>query len=122
MNQKQAKELLPFITAFAEGKEIEWFDGIKWVSLPNPNWENLYTPIVRIKPEPKYIPFTFEDAEFLIGKLIKDKHTNSIFIIIGVNAVGIMITIDNYISFKNLLENYTFLDGSPCGKIENGEA
>jgi hypothetical protein len=54
MTPERAKELLPIIQAFAEGKTIEcnhYIDNI-WVSVSNPSWvEGCH---YRIKPEPVY--------------------------------------------------------------------
>ena len=55
MNRENAKKLLPIITAFAEGKVIEWKnrDGV-WVAVDSPGFS--YNPKnYRIKPEPKEI-------------------------------------------------------------------
>ncbi len=56
MNRNQAKQLLPIIQAFAEGKEIQQTDGYDWYDLDDPDFianSNSY----RIKPESKYRPF-----------------------------------------------------------------
>lgn len=56
MNRNQAKELLPILQAFAEGKEIEsrvkdkWYRVLEICNETNPQ-------DYRIKPEPKYRPF-----------------------------------------------------------------
>lgn len=52
MNREQAKKLLPLITAFAEGKEIQYKgDKGEWIQTNNPQW-TLYAIEFRIKPEP----------------------------------------------------------------------
>ena len=57
MTREEAKELLPIIQAFAEGKVIEIFDDeIGWVEKENPKF-NLNPDFYRIKPVPKYRPF-----------------------------------------------------------------
>ena len=61
MNRIQAKELLPIIQAFAEGKTILVQDGIDWCYLSNESDFNLNPQRYRIKSEPKYRPF--KDAE-----------------------------------------------------------
>ena len=56
MERKNAKELLPIITAFAEGKEIQFFHCGVWSDLLSPKFDKeafLY----RVKPEPTYRPF-----------------------------------------------------------------
>ena len=34
MTREQAKELLPIIQAFAEGKTVQFLDGGKWADVP----------------------------------------------------------------------------------------
>jgi hypothetical protein len=53
MTREAAKELLPIITAFAEGKEIEvrWLMSERWVANMDGNF-NLPADRYRIKPEP----------------------------------------------------------------------
>lgn len=70
----------------------------------------------RVKEEPKvpeYIPFTFEDAEFLIGKVVKCKTQDYTAMIISCTESG-----TNVDDWKPLLDDFTFLDGSPCGKLK----
>lgn len=58
MNRQEAKELLPIIQAFSEGKEIEGiYKGIKspWFKVEDMVFDG--GTIFRIKPEPKYRPF-----------------------------------------------------------------
>lgn len=52
MTREEAKELLPIIQAFAEGKTIEWKDLV----VESPHFD-CKPSCYRIKPEPKYRPF-----------------------------------------------------------------
>lgn len=61
MNRQQAKELLPIIQAFAEGKTILVQEDIDWCYLGDDADFNLNPLRYRIKPEPKYRPFTNAD-------------------------------------------------------------
>ncbi len=61
MNREQAKELLPIIQAFAEGKtiQVKASDGL-WYGREGENCEfnfNADPQVYRIKSEPKYRPF-----------------------------------------------------------------
>ena len=61
MNRSQAKELLPIIQAFAEGKTIEIRSNSKynpgeWIETTTPTFD-IKSHEYRIKPEPKYRPF-----------------------------------------------------------------
>lgn len=58
MDRQQAKELMPIIQAFAEGKTIQAAGGRGWYDVDNINFNSCK---YRIKPEPKYRPFN--DAE-----------------------------------------------------------
>lgn len=63
MTTERAKELLPIITAFANGAEIEFRlkDRVYsiWQSTTNPHWED--DAEYRIKPEPKLRPWKPEE-------------------------------------------------------------
>ena len=56
MTREEAKELLPIIQAYAEGKDIEIFFDNKWITGTNLDF-TLSPGNYRIKPEPKYRPF-----------------------------------------------------------------
>lgn len=57
MTREQAKELLPIIQAFVDGKTIEARTNSisKWIETTTPKFDLLHE--YRIKPEPKYRPF-----------------------------------------------------------------
>ena len=65
----------------------------------------------RIPEEKKYRPFTFEDRELFLGRWVKNKNNNTE---IALNIISLT-TVENC-DYEFLLSNYTFLDGSPCGK------
>lgn len=52
MNRERAKELLPIIQAYAEGKDIQWYSTAlyRWEDAPAPDWHDRRE--YRIKPEP----------------------------------------------------------------------
>ena len=56
MKRKNVKELLPIIKAFAEGKQIQFFNGGAWIDMEYPNFSEEPS-LYRIKPESKYRPF-----------------------------------------------------------------
>jgi len=107
---KWAKE----VEEFLNGKPIQYrtHDG-RWVDTSYPTFEEDDT--YRIKPEPKIIPFDFTDAEKLIGKVVKHKIASDVFIIGRVITRGVL-AVGWSIDFSDLLSDYVFLDGSPCGK------
>ena len=118
MNRSHWKELLPVIIAFANGEQIE----LKMIN--GNNWEDINdaefgqsAKNYRIKPTPKYRPFTYEEAvERLLGKGIKDNDGN-VGIVHSVDKEGAFHFYRSRTSFSNYYEFYTFLDGSPCGML-----
>ena len=56
MKRKNVKELLPIIKAFAEGKQIQFFNGGAWIDMEYPNFSEEPS-LYRIKPKPKYRSF-----------------------------------------------------------------
>lgn len=104
--------------AHANGSKIEIKFCDSWYSIANPTWNTLHD--YRIKPEPKleYVPFNFSDAEFLIGKMVKENGDGKFLsIIIGVFQDGFMVG-NKIHRFDTLLKEFIFLDGTPCGKIK----
>lgn len=116
------EEKIAVMQAFVDKKTIEYrVKGGEWVTTSSFStlswdwWNHEY----RIKQEPKYKPFDFSDAESLIGKIVKSKngdyiglivcaYENNNFIVIGESRVG----------YNKLFIDFTFLDGSPCGKLK----
>ncbi|WP_297252755.1 hypothetical protein [uncultured Prevotella sp.] len=131
MTREQAKDLLPIIQAFAEGKIIEFRNKSfkEWVEIENPSFDPTITNY-RIKPEPKYHPF--KDAEECWQEMQKHQpfgwikktcgHCNFLHIM-ELYSTGILINnVDNFGSFRNLIKTYdsafaetTFADGTPFG-------
>ena len=129
MTREEAKELMPIIQAFAEGKEIEsrCIKGDKslWYDDEDPSFDNDLE--YRIKSEPKYRPF--KDAEECwqemqkhqpFGWLKGDKCLYNIVSVSNIdvsmaNVSGDIITLD----FSEVMEDNTFADGTRFGvKIE----
>ena len=64
MTREEAKELLPIIQAFADGKHIQWQNHCKnWIDIDERDGLNTEFPlsVYRIKPEPKYRPFKSQE-------------------------------------------------------------
>lgn len=64
MNRQRAKELLPIIQAFAEGKAVQYMsdDGLGWCEVMEPEWLSIGA--YRIKPEPVrvYVATWYDEA------------------------------------------------------------
>ena len=128
MTREQAKELLPIIQAYAEGKTIQFLDGGKWLDVCETDFhESTYK--YRIKPEPKYRPFKTQEEcwnEMLKHQpfgWVKDEY----------NYVHIECVLENVIEFSPVEDDegtlltctidftsvceqgYTFADGTPFG-------
>jgi hypothetical protein len=117
MKRERAKDLLPIITAYAEGKVIECRDAVRakqgsWEIVDEPSWVD--TIEYRIKPKPRYIPFTFDDN--LVGRVVVTRGGGKA-LIVGQIEGGVYVGAGlEPITYMALLL-WTFLDGSPCGKL-----
>lgn len=120
MNREQAKELLPIIQAFADGKTIETLDcrGV-WVAMEEHYFGKLPN-CYRIKPEPKYRPF--KDAEECWQEMQKHqpfgwvKASHGYFNIIGIINDKINFgTNNNWLDYEYIFKMYKFIDGTPFG-------
>lgn len=123
MNREQAKELLPIIQAFAEGKTVQTInENGEWITYSCINFEFNSSPkSYRIKPEPKYRPF--KDAEECWQEMKKHepfgwlKHkTDDVYsFICKVEEDRCYFAVNVYWAFDTILEKYTFADGTPFG-------
>ena len=124
MNRNQAKELLPILQAFAEGKEIEsrvkdkWYRVLEICNETNPQ-------DYRIKPEPKYHPF--KDADECWQEMSKhqpfgwlkdkvDRHFVQLTVVAGKGAMSL--NGNQGWTLWDMMRCYTFADGTPFGILE----
>ena len=121
MNSRQAKELLPIIQAFVEGRKIEYRE------LGEEHWSGTSTPTFdiesneyRIKSEPKYRPF--KDAVECWQEIQKHqpfgwiKASHGYFNIIGIMDDRINFgTKENWLDYEYMFKMYKFIDGTPFG-------
>lgn len=122
MNRQQAKELLPIIQAFAEGKTIEFRNKSfkEWSEIDNPSFDPTITNY-RIKPELKYRPF--KDAEECWQEMLKHqpfgwvKHkTDNVYsFICKVEKDRCYFAVNVYWAFDTIFEKYAFADSTPFG-------
>ena len=122
MTREEAKELLPILQAFAEGKQIQdKIEGVTdWVDTDEINFEYEGQKIKhRIKPNPKYRPFETQEecwnemhkhADF--GWVVTKNcrviyHIDSIFNALYIGYIGY--------SFDEMYQKYEFTDGTPFG-------
>ena len=116
MLRDRARELLPIIQAFADGKAIEYKNAGNWKLATGPDWSNDIQ--YRIKPEPKLVPFTFEDKDLFKNKWFKLKTTSGLFKASYMDKSLIAIGASQN-SYFELMQLFEFEDGSPCGKYIN---
>lgn len=122
MNRQQAKDLLPIIQAFAEGKTIQ----SKYINGSNTWWDDNNLSFgdgveYRIKPEPKYRPF--KDAEECWAEMLKHqpfgwiKHkTDNVYSLISkIDKDCCYFAVNVYWGFDTLFKTKTFIDGAPFG-------
>ena len=138
MTKEKSKELSELLKAYSEGKTIQmlirqgcsvdgitvsadtWFD-IKVEDINYKEFDNEELYKYRIEPEPKLVPFTFEDSHLFLNKVVKGKtpHSdsrsksvavscNDDFVWLGSLAIGLR--------YSFFLDEFEFEDGSPCGK------
>ena len=134
MTREEAKELLPIMQAFADGKTIQIYDDEeeKWIDI---TFEDLYFNCIpsyyRIKPEPKYRPFKTKEEcwnEMLkhqpFGWITSKKTDNYVFIdYVGElnSCVCISFTAGESECYpaEMLFDKYKFVDGTPFGMCDD---
>ena len=138
MTREEAKEMLPIIQAWADGKIIQVREKGRWVELCIDDFTRS-PDMYRIKPEPKYRPF--KNQEECWHEMLKHqpfgwiyrKNDSCYYCIISVDEDKIELSPDmyphsettpkeyylenSYVDFATALEDYeyTFADGTPFG-------
>lgn len=127
MTREEAKELLPIIKAFAEGKTIQFKYLDKWGDMASKiNFEDYLLVEFRIKPEqPKYRPFKSQE------ECVKEMMNHKPFGIVtdGIRDFNVAIYPDGIFilgtsnkfytqSFYTALKEYKFPDSTPFGVKE----
>ena len=128
MTREEAKEWLPIIQAWAEGKVIETFgDVMRWVETDNLKF-NSSPKFYRIKPERKYRPF--ETKEECWDEMLKHQpfgwlrekaskkevvHIGHVFEVEDDVLITLSINPGRNINSHYFFRTYTFADGTPFG-------
>lgn len=128
MTREEAKELLPIIQAWAEGKNIQFLSDGEWHDINQADF-TCYPDKYRIKPETKYRPFKTQEEcwnemlkhhpfgwvkqkkserHFSIGLVLWDNDFNDVFVMFSFD--GLLVR-----SSKSVFEDFTFDDGTPFG-------
>ena len=126
MTREEAKELLPIIQAWAEGKNIQFLSDGEWHDINQADF-TCYPDKYRIKPEPKYRPFKTQEEcwnEMLkhqpfgwLKSIRKQEkvHIGRVFEVKDFALITLSINegINNNSSY--FFNEYTFADGTPFG-------
>lgn len=118
----QLKACRHVIDGGAEGKVVQFCVNGQWS-----DWNPLAgeinftapTECYRLKPEPKYRPFTPEEGLQHEGRRIRPmagvSNSNKPFVIWAVGRKGFVDSDGTYARFDNCLEEWEFEDGTRCG-------
>ena len=131
MTREEAKNLLPIIQAFAEGKVIEIFDDeTGWaVEKENPKFD-LNPKFYRIKPKSNYRPFEthgecwnemlkHQPFGWIICKTIGNYYNIEFLYSHKDNEHGVGLNLYAvFIDFETMFKGYNFADGTPFGISE----
>lgn len=123
--QQKAKELAKLLTAFADGKTIQYEYNGKWHNYQDNMWgihDMLVKYNTRIKPKTRRVEYNFDDD--LIGKIVIEKHKFSVVkrMIISQDKISVLIsdyqsyTDKTWYGYNQLAELFTWSDNSPCYK------
>ena len=108
MDRKQAKELLPIITAFANGEAVEFYSGFSecWVSGDNLSFDTGMN--YRIKPKPTWRPWKPSECPkvFVVG--VKSSPSAEGGYQVGMKSWDSVIILDGYQVSKQLRETGTY--------------
>lgn len=128
MTIEETKERIAVMQAYADGKQIQYFEECtrRWEDITAPSWIRGIP--YRVKPEPKYRPF--KDADECWQEMLKHepfgwtkhKDDDEYYCILKITDSRIsMIDVCEEVAFYDYNETfkqYTFADGAPFGVKE----
>lgn len=130
MTREEAKELLPIIHAWAEGKNIQFLSDGEWHDINQADL-TCYPDKYRIKPEPKYRPF--KTKEECLQEMLRHQPLGWVKKINGGYKQIMAVHTDIFnkhcayfagqtgtacVELEYIYKNYTFTDGTPFGVKE----
>ena len=131
MTREEAKEMLPIIQAWADGKIIQVREKGRWVELCIDDFTRS-PDRYRIKPESQYRPFETQEecwnemlkhqpfgwvkskksgSHFSIGSVLWDKEFDDVFVTFACDGMLFRCS-------KTMIKDFTFADGTPFGIME----
>lgn len=126
MTREEAKEWLPIIQAWAEGKTIQYQinQGSRWTDIINDLCTSNPPSNYRIKPEPNYRPF--KNAEECWNEMLKHQPFGwvrckdfTITCYTDVFTSDEVRIFDTYMHFPDAFKQYEFINGTPFGIKED---
>ena len=124
IKRNEAKILVPIISAYAEGRILQYKEEEGWRDIEDSEGLSIYTIIkdaesYRIKPE--YRPFA--NAEECWQEMrkhqpfgwVKDKDTQKFLVCKALGKLFFIGIEDKPYNYKEVLRDYTFADGTPFG-------
>lgn len=135
MTREEAKKILPILTAFVEGRQIQWFDHDinKWIDCTRNGIADYHfftdNDDYRIKPEPKYRPFrdgkecweAMQKQDAFGWVKLKIDPLNMTIGIAEVNKCNVFLSGSRFeapFDYKEAFEKLIFADGEPFGMEE----
>ena len=127
MTKEDTRKLIAVMQAYVDGKQIQYTDAESeyWTDTKSPEWDPNYD--YRIKPEPKYRPFA--NADECWQEMLKHQPFGFVIFnecytcIVSVSNIDVSMTnmSGDIITqpFGDLIEDYTFADGTPFGIKED---
>ena len=126
MTRERAKQILPLLQAYTEGKTIQIKTDDGWKDLNEPSFAEPFDSLYRVKPEPKYRPFASK-AECWNEMLkhqpfgwVRNKYDGEYgryILIDSIEENGVRHGSSSSI-FEEPFKQCTFPDGAPFGVIE----
>lgn len=117
MTREEAKELLPIIQAFVEGKTIQVWANDTWKDEDYPFFGPLCR--FRIKPEPKYRPFKSQEEcwnEMLKHQPFGWVRSKLSKILYQIDTIDDTVYFNRgFSSYPVIFDNCNFVDGTPFG-------
>ena len=123
ITREQARRLAEVATAIAEGKRVTHRSGPHAGHAATIVFSDGDYTIHEPPPEPKYRPWTLEEAIDNIGRVVRRKDDKAARLIVSVydydgDAMLYLGGLECPDAADDVLEEYEFLDGTPCGAQE----
>lgn len=120
MTREQAKQILPLLQAYTEGKTIQIKEDEGWEDLNEPSFTGPFFFLYRVKPEPTYRPF--KDANECWEEMqkhqpfgwVRSQYDGGYFLVDSIEESRGHHGSSSF-TFKEAFEQCTFPDGTPFG-------